>query len=352
MCLLTKKQVCLMLTIGLLLGFSGTIVADPVVKVNEKNTETRGNELVLCKLCADKIKSKYIQTKDLKAEDICTEAIRAERECVESLRAKDVCAQHIVTDSICTTSALTQDLCAFRAALRSLCVERECVSHLSTNTLNVTDTICLQGDYCVSYRSFMSIGVNTNFVLGSGIPFDSIVDDPNHNITLNNPSFYTAPRSGYYIVTASIAETNLTGSTVFTGVPTADIEVLVNGVIRLRERNAYLSFSKLQTSIVSGLLILNAGDEVSVNYQLFILDPVLGEIPYVGSVTLISAGPSQTYMATHYLSSLCPTPSPCQTCAKVDCPRCDFEALCKPSCKPCDFSCKPNPSQCQECDID
>jgi hypothetical protein len=350
MYLLTKKQVQFALAIGLLLGLTGTIVSDPAV--NPKNIETRGNELVLCKLCADKVKSKYIQTKDLKAEDICAEAIRSERQCAESIKGKELCAQHIVTDSICTTSALTQDLCAVRAAIRSLCIEKQCVSHLSTNTLNITDTLCLQGDYCVSFRSFMKIGTNQPFDLGSGIPFDTIVDDPNHNITLNSPSFYTAPRTGYYMITASVAESGITGSTVFTGVPTADIEVLVNGVVELRTRNSYLSFSKLQISTASGIVILNAGDVVTVNYQLFILDPVLGEIPYVGSVNLISSGPSQTFMATHYLSSLCPAPSPCQACTKVECPRCDFEALCKPSCKPCDFSCKPNPSHCHECDID
>src|SRR5690606_31518376 len=90
----------------------------------------------------------------------------------------------------------------------------------------------------------------------------------------------------------------------------------------------FLTFGNFQQSDLSFLLLLRAGEELTVSYEMLVVDDSSGLIPYVGTATLVG-GPERTIFNIHYVASLC-SPTPCEPCTVT----------------PCNSSCIPLPSSC------
>jgi hypothetical protein len=164
--------------------------------------------------------------------------------------------------------------------------------------------------------------------LGTIVDFDTILDDPNGNVFFG-PTRYIAPRSGYYIVSVQIDQTNLAGSAQVLGLPITGLALLVNNVIFKQSFVPYLSFHDAQNATLTALISLKAGDEVTTTYNVYVLTDAGGFQPYAGTVQLFGNGTDEASSAfkIHLLSNDCP-PLLCQsacdtTCTSLtDCPSC------------------------------
>jgi len=268
--------------------------------------------LKVYKLCADKIQAECIRAKYTALKYICSDSIGTDTLCGNLVQANNLAANNTQTMNLCSSDA-------------------------QINTLNAgaiyADTLCLRGDFqfCTSFRALADDEIDQLlYVLGTPILFTTVVDDPNGDVTQGTYTSYAVPDSGYYMVDLVVNFNTLAGP-VITGVPTAAPTILVNGAIARQTRQAFLSFSFRQTTNLSVLLKLNAGDILTFALDVYILDPSTGESTYPGTVTLTDGITNRTGFAIHYLSGTCsqtacppsipcaPTPVVCAACQ--DCPQ-------------------------------
>lgn len=205
------------------------------------------------------------------------------------------------------------------------------------NKLVVTD-LCVTTTYrlCSPFSVRAVTSANTPYTLGNIVPFDLVLSDPSGSL-LQNPTRFITPESGTYVVTAQIIQTNLQGPGVITGVPVALLEVYVNGTLRRQVTLPYLSFNNTQNSLLTTLGTLFQGEELTIKYQILVMDPLSGVALYPGTVTLIGTPITslRTFLVVHYLSSICD---------ELDCGTCDVPCgpcgQCLPtSCEPCQPCC-------------
>lgn len=212
------------------------------------------------------------------------------RFCADEINTESICATEIGTGVLCSESTQTRRLCADHIATQTICSQ---VAHI--------DVLCVNNLHNYTrYKAHAKNRANQSYRLGSLIEFDSIVDDPNNNISLNPFSAYTVPESGYYSLCFSVAFTDLAGTSAPTGTPVAHPHISVNGAESLSVYQLFLSLNASQFSTVSGLLFLHAGDVVQFELEVLFMDQANNLVPYSGTGTLLA---DQTYAVIHYLSS-------------------------------------------------
>lgn len=280
------------------------------------------NQLNLCKLCAKKAT----------IEHLCVCSMTAKKACIDQLKAVDLQVQDEKVNTLCVsdklwaksvsaTSVNATNLCAQNATFDKLCVNQ-----LTTNTF-------------VPYRAAVAFSADALYTLGTNVNWDTIIDDPNGNVALGSFS-YTVPVSGYYVLSYYLRADQLTGAFIIAGPPVGLFNVLVNGIELRQLQVPYLSFSALQRGILSSLVLLTAGDVLTMKYDVLVMDPASGLVPYAGTVSIKgSVAEGFSRFEIHYLSSLATQPPPptCTPCAPVvlPCPdplvvQCDPNMRCFP----------------------
>jgi hypothetical protein len=263
------------------------------------NCDSISNQLKVSKLCAGKVKT----------EGLCTDKLVAKSACVTALQATTLAVQ---TETV-------NNLCAVNANINNLCVQ----NLTSTNQVN-----------CVKWRADVTLSGNVNYTLGTPIAWNVVLDDPNSNVVLS-PFSYTVPVTGYYDLSFYVSSDTLAGAGVLAGTPIGLLTILTNGNILRQFQSAYLSFSGLQTANLGSLVLLNAGDVLTMNYSVLTMDAVNGLVPFTGTVSMKGNGtfPAQSGFAIHYLSSLnCTTPAgaTCTPCITVPPIVCDCDNIMEP----------------------
>lgn len=250
----------------------------------------------------------------LALKDLCAKKIRAKQGLF-----REICAERIKSESICTRNL----------GVENVAIANVCAADINTTTLCVTGTARLN-EICGLYRASAEFLADVPYTLGDPVNFDDIVDDPNGNISLA-PFYYTVPVSGYYIATVQIDTVGLDGSNVILGTPVAQLNLLVNGVERRRAFCPYLTFNDTQQTDLSFLLLVNAGDRITIDYKVLVVDQATGTVPYVGTTNIVG-GDNRTIFKIHYLSSTCTPNAGCQSCSFIP--------------VPCTTECIPLPNSC------
>lgn len=275
------------------------------------------SELNLRKLCVDCIKAKCISVEGIRLCDLCAQTIEAKNLFAENEIVNNICASgKAQAAEIWADKSYANSLCAASANLGSACID-----NLTVGSFN----------HCEKYRAAVTLSADISYVLGSNINWNVVLDDPNSNISLA-PFSYTAPVSGYYLLSFYLNSDSLAGSSIITGIPVGLLTTTING-LELRQAQApYLSFSLLQKGNLSSLVLLNAGDIVRMKYDVLVFDQVLGLVPYVGTVSLKGNGllPGQSGFEIHYLSSLNCQSQVCPQCPMVSIPCLPFTVPCEP----------------------
>ncbi|MDR3551430.1 MAG: hypothetical protein P4L31_08545 [Candidatus Babeliales bacterium] len=231
-------------------------------------------------------------------------------------------AEHAtVTEKLCAN-----DLRAPKACLGDLTVQNVC----SNGVIKGADI-----QPCAKYVATAVFKADTTYTLGDFVNFDTFIDDPNGNLS-SFPNFhYTAPLTGYYMLTVEIDSNNLQGANPVLGIPIANLELTLNGAIGRQSFLPYLGFNNTQNSLISSLVHLTVGDQVGVKYNVGVIDPVTGFSNYVGTIDIKGNGTpvNESLFRIIYLAS---------TCVDLPCQGCDFtcesrhdEPCPKLDCNPC-----------------
>ncbi|MCF7799924.1 hypothetical protein K9L05_03220 [Candidatus Babeliales bacterium] len=244
--------------------------------------------LNVCEICAKKI---YVK---------CLEAKVA--------RIKDLFAKKAKIERIWSKVVSTCNLCAYKAKIDKLWVDKEFVKDLYVCKEKVdklwANDICFD-DLCTKYKADLTISTTlVGYNLGTDIAFNTIVDDPNHNASLNPSYIYTVPKTGYYVFTLAVDGTNLQGADIINGAPITVPSVWINGTCLIATQNAYLTFSMSQRTMLTAVAILKKDDVLSARMDIMWQKPGAGLVPYVGTVDLLN-GKKNTFFIIHYLSSNC-----------------------------------------------
>jgi hypothetical protein len=263
------------------------------------------NSLKVKILCAHRVRTKILDARCVEAEKINVE----HEFCTHTIKSKSACTEHLGVNKTACINTLT----ANDAQATTLCV---------TSQARINEI-------CGIYRALVDFSADQSYNLGDNVNFNNVIDDPNNNVSLA-PFFYTVPVSGYYIATLQVDQVNLVATDPILGVPTAHLQLFVNGLLSRDATTPFLTFSNQQKSNISSILKLNAGDIVQAQYSVDSLSNA-GLATVTGSVT-IQGGLDKTLFGIHYLSSDC-TPAACT-------PR---------ECTPCDTSCHHHP--CPPCAI-
>jgi len=330
-----KNKILLM---TLFLGLTANVSADSVVTSGAselmKSYDFDGDErcpsddcfdtaLKVEAICAKRVKSKWIDACNLNAKQICAESIKAKKACLDYL---------VVNENACIKKLQSQDICAQSITAANFC---------SSGPVKFT-----QAEICQQFRATVVFGSNQPYNLNTPLNFDTILDDPNNNVTLA-PFAYHTPVAGYYLLSIEIDQNSLVAlpTSPILGPPVANIIVNVNGNLVRQTFIPYLTFHNDQVSTFSSLIRLKAGDVVTVTYEIIVLTDA-GLVAYPSSVTVLGngtdAGDSSLFQI-HYMSSNCVQPI-CAPCLPVCEFPCDVECPpCKPDCapKPCPELCKP-----------
>lgn len=257
-----------------------------------------------------------------------------DEKCCNSLSLKDLCVRQVKAKK-----ALVKELCADSIKGRNVCADNlgivgqvalnnVCANNMNASTLCITGTARLN-EVCGLYRASVQFVADTSYSLGAPVNFNQIVDDPNNDVSLA-PFYYTVPVSGYYIVSVQIDSEDIAGANVILGTPVGNLQILVNGAERRQAFSPFLTFNNTQQTDLSFLMLLNAGDKLTVTYNVLIVGPT-GTAPYVGTATLVGGSNNHTIFKIHYLSS---------TCASAGCTPCSLTD------QPCNLSCTPLPNSC------
>lgn len=283
----------------------------------------------------------------------CRSELNLHKLCVHCLKAKGLLAQKFVTDDLCSLNAKVSNLSVNSETANNLCVSGTlsgsqvsaanlnannfCLMSGSINQLCVRDLQVSNLSSAVKYRAAVTNNVDSTYTLGSPINWNVVIDDPNSNVALA-PFRYIVPVSGYYLLTLHMNIDTLKGADVISGIPVGLMTLLVNGNELRTDAAPFLSFNPQQKTTLSTLSLLNAGDALTMKYDVIVVDPVNGLMPYVGTINLQANGsfPAESGFGVHYLSSLNQsgpiTCTPCQPisipCSPVD-TTCDKSGVCR-----------------------
>lgn len=267
------------------------------------------NVLELDKLCADCARVCWLKVK---------------KEWADQIVANDVCSQKVVAKQLSGENVNANTLCAKSASIDSLCV----------NNLTAVNQVA-----CNTYRAAATFMANNLYTLGTAINWDKVLDDPSGDVTLS-PFKYTVEvgEGGYYLFNLHLNVSDLSGSSIINGIPVGVQELLVNGVQFVDKWTPFLGFNNGQSCQFSGLVLLNDGDVVTMDYKVLVLDASSGLMPYVGTVNIMANGSmsGQSFFDIIQLSTMC---------KGGETPQC-------PVCPPVEVPCVPvvPPSDCDDCD--
>lgn len=302
-------------------------------------------------LYAKKIKAKCAQVRNLDAQ--CAEINRlkvsdlhaVDKVYMSQLCTQSICANSIITYSLDSQNARINDLSAQSAHISNLSVLGACASRLTVNDLCVPGTLRAADLLnCGKYRATVVYSTNTTYTLGQLLSFDTITDDPNGNVTLVPNTRYTAPISGYYILTFEVYQNNLRTDSPVLGSPVVYPQILVNGSEFRSAFSPYLTFFNVQASTLTLLGSLNAGDVIELAYDLITVDQTSGSMNIVGTVDLLGNGTENGFSTVFKIALLnvdC-LDLPCAPCIPgtisaprecAVCPSADFQPC--EVCNPC-----------------
>ena len=159
---------------------------------------------------------------------------------------------------------------------------------------------------CERYRATVTNSADSVYSLGSPLKWNLVLDDPNSNITLNPVFSYKVPKSGYYILTVSVQSNTLQSTATIVGAPAGKLTVLSNNAVLVSQLATYLAFSDEQHITLSSLVLLNAGDVITMKYEVMALNSSNGEVSVPGTINLEANGffPASSGFGIHLLSSL------------------------------------------------
>jgi len=285
------------------------------------------NELNLERLCVDCIKGGCGKIRQIISDDVCS----------QSLSVKNLFAENEVANNLCVSGSLqASQLSANVLSSNSLCAKQGTINQLCVDNLTVGNLLPF-----IKYRATINYGSNSTYSLGSFLNFNNVIDDPNGNISLSPNTTYTAPVAGYYMMTLKVNASNLVSSSgPILGVPVANPEIYVNGVLVREAFSPFLAFFNTQKVILDSLITLQAGDQVTMKYNVLGGNGVLVS----GTVDIAGAGleDGNSLFKIILLSSLSQsTPgSACAPCPTVSVSCQTFVTPCQPSGatgKPCDI---------------
>jgi hypothetical protein len=258
---------------------------------------SKRDELDICKLHAEKAKIDCLCASNMKGKSLN----------VMDEVANNICAQKVQAKLVEAMTLNANDLCSQRATINELCVDNLIAPNF-------------QGDKCEKFRAAVTLAADQIYNLQSPLNWNVILDDPNSNVAVG-PFSYTVPESGYYLLNYHLESDSLAGSSVISGIPTGVLNVTVNGSALITNQSAYLSFTGLQKTNLTSLVLLNMGDVLHMNYEVLSLDPVLGLVSYVGTVSAKGNGllPGKSFFTIHFQSSLnCQPGDPCISVGQTD----------------------------------
>lgn len=304
-CMMSKKllmSLAILLSINICASENESLSIDDAMRhclYDDSDYEQCCNSLSIKDLCAKKIKAKQGLFREL---------------CAQTIKAKDICTENL-------------------GVIKDVAITNLCANQFSASTLCVTGTARLN-EVCGIYRASVGFAADTPYSLGTPVDFDDVYDDPNGNVT-TAPFTYTVPVSGYYVASVQVDIADLMGTDPILGVPVSNLILNVNGTDRRRSFIPFLTFNPSQQSDLSFILVLEAGDVVTIRYEVLVVDVVTGLTNYTGT-SLIRSGDNRTIFQIHYLSSSC-NPAHCQPCSLLPVP-CNNECIplpnsCAPVCK-------------------
>ncbi len=288
--------------------------------------------LAIDNIHACKTKSNCVTAECLTVNEACGQSASFKSLQAESFVANNICAQKVQAVESWSDKSYNNTLCAQSASIKNLCV---------TN-LQVEDS-----ELCNIYRASVTFNGNTLYTLGTPLNWDTILDNPDNDITLSPFQYKVAVgESGYYSLSFHLDTSNLSGADVISGPPIGLQTVLVNGNKLIDQQTPYLTFSNDQTANLSGLVLLHAGDVITMKYDVLVLTSSGGFTPYAGTVTIQANGlfPGQSSFTIIQLSTFCTGNNP------VNCPPCPPVGIpCTPvtnKCDPVSVSCCDNSGKC------
>ena len=307
------------------------------------------NELNLDKLCVRKLKLDCLCAECLKANKLRAEDIKSNTICTQTLSAKSLFAENETANNICVSGSLNvSSLGALSANTNNLCAQQATFGSACINNLTVGSFTPI-----TKYRATVNFSADTVYTLGAFLNFNNIVDDPNNNIS-SNPTTYTAPISGYYTLSYKVNIENLTpNSGQILGSPIANPSIFVNGILVREAYSPFLTFNNEQKVIIDSLITLQAGDKVTMKYDVLTLDPVSGLIKVNGTVNIVGSGieDGNSLFKIILLSSLGNgSTTPCQPCPQVTIPCSSATTPCDPFTIDCSQrQMNAGPSDCESC---
>lgn len=247
-------------------------------------------------------------------------------DCNARIEFKCLCVRDLKAHCIESKKMVSKDLCADKGSVIKLDSDMACVNHLTANDACINNLRANSFQQCGKYRATVVYGAPAAYNLGDLLAFDTILDDPNGNVIIGLPWMsYTAPISGYYMVTVEVdmSAFSIVGDPVL-GTPVANPQVKVNGVSFREAYFSFLSFHNSQKSLLSALISLKAGDVVTSDYRALALTDA-GFTLLVGTAIASGNGSeaAQSVFKIHYLSSDCSEQPMCMPCvAQTECVPC------------------------------
>lgn len=304
--------------LGLLVFFPLSVQANKLVEKKVEDATKHWDE------CATKVHfwdlfAKCIKTRNLNVENVgCFSAVDTVSLCSDSLQADRACLNHLSVNGATRYSSVD----ALSGCFDTLNANNLCVSNITIGNSLIN---------CVKYSATSVVSTDYTYTFGSDINFDLIVEDPDNDLT-TGPTTYTVPLTGYYFVSLQVASTNLQTSGAILGTPIAVLSIHVNGLERRETYSPFLAFSSTQKSELGSLMRFSAGDVVSLQFDVQVVDPVLGLITLTGTTDILGDGTENgSTFSIMYLGSTCHT-NPCTPCVPTPPTPCTINC---PTCVPC-----------------
>lgn len=245
--------------------------------------------------------------------------------CNARIELVNLCAKKIKALCGDFTKLNADELCAALANILNLKAQNACINNLCVDNLKANSF-----EYCTPYKATTVYSANTNYTLGTPLAFDVILDDPNGDVSLVPFTTYTAPVSGYYIVSfqADFDSFVLTTNPIL-GTPISNPQIYVNGILAHESFAPFLAFHNEQHSLITTLISLKAGDVVSTNYIIYTTsDAGFITVPGTGLIEGNGTELDKAMFKIHFLSSDC-TPPICQPCeVPTQCTPCPTTSCC------------------------
>lgn len=279
---------------------------------------------------------------ELNLDKLCAKKAIIHKLCVDDLNLKnELCAETLSGGSLCVNQAMAQkgdfdSICVSNLNSSNNCFQNVTATNMGVSNL-VANDLCVPGQLkaanflnCGKYRASVAFSVPQTYTLGNNLAFDSILDDPNSNISFS-PTTYTVPVSGYYVLTLKVNVSNLQSSSgPILGSPVANPEVYLNGNLSREIFLPWLTFNNESKVLLTSLISLLAGDKVTMKYKVKALDAASGLIDVIGTVDIFGNGleDGNSVFKISLLnvdclpSEMCQPSVQCQPCSPMRCTPC------------------------------